>query len=213
MTITDTPTTTTEELVASWIGSDAIAAVRAIAAAAVTRGTDPVRPTLGQVELSEADGKGRAVATDAYCLAIVPIAYHGEPTVLPVGVVTLLTKVTAAELKRAQHDPTWHLTITRDGDHFTAVVGGRDGTRTASDMVTGPYPAWGQLVAAAHAIEDRPVGLNPTLLARTAKVAKILNAETAPLVLVHTNGAKPTVWELRTSEAGTVTWLQMPVRF
>lgn len=217
MTVTDMPTTvepqTTEQLVASWIGSDAVAAIRAIQAAAVTRGTDNVRPTLGQVELSEADGKGRVVATDTYCMAIVPMDYHGETTVLPVGVVTMISKIPAAELKRAKtYDPSYHLTITRFGDTVTAVVGGSDGTRTASDRISGPYPRWEMLVPTEYTISTNPVGFNPTFLARTARWAKMFDDDTAPLVLVNLHDHKPTVWQFRSREHGVLTWLQMGIR-
>lgn len=215
MTVTDMPTTveTTEQLVASWIGSDAVAAIRAISAAAVTRGTDNVRPNLCQVELSEADGKGRVVATDTYCMAIVPIDYHGDPVVLPAGLVTMISKIPAAELKRAEtYDPSYHLTITRSGETVTAVVGGQGGTRTASDRVSGPYPRWEMLLPAEYSISTNPVGFNPTLLARTAKWAKMFADDTAPLVLVHLHDHNPTVWQFRSREHGVLTWLQMAIR-
>jgi hypothetical protein len=195
-------------VLAKWENDDAVAALRAIRAAALIRSKHVTQ--LSGVLLTN----GVAVASDGYCLITVPLVdYHGGPDVMiPDGIITQLEKI---KLTKKTRPGSFSIL---DDDQAIIVgwwaVGSTPNVITAPKTTIDQFPSWQRLVPPPEdwkITSTAPALLSAELLSRVGKVAAELDDPEALVQLRHMPSPEQgTLWSLHT-RLGEVMWVQMPV--
>jgi len=199
-------------VLAKWEGQDAVTALRAIRAAAVVRSKNVARKELRGVLLTD----GVVVASDWYCLIVVPLSYQGPDIFLPSTVLDRLEKI-----KVTPHVGTCSLEISDSEKRIN--VRWSDNTTTEvsnAEMEENSFLDWKAVTIPPDQYQissSESVLLSINLLTRIAKVASELGDSNATIELRHViNSKDATVWSIKTAGYKDgfrdVMWIQMPVR-
>jgi len=199
-------------VLAKWEGQDAVTALRAIRAAAVVRSKNVARKELRGVLLTD----GVVVASDWYCLIVVPLSYQGPDIFLPSTVLDRLEKI-----KLTPRVGTCTLEIS--DSEKTINVRWSDGTTTEvsnAEMEENSFYDWKAVTISPDQYQissSESVLLSINLFTRIAKVASELGDRNATIELRHVTSSKhATVWSIKTAGYKDgfrdVMWIQMPVR-
>ena len=183
----ETTTQTTQQSTDIVVLASATDIVRAFGNAALFASTDKVRPAINSVKLELVAGSSEAkvVATDSYQLAwdtfqLTCEALETVDVILPRDFVLAVVKLLKANKGQAS------ISIEADSAIGRKVTVETFGSSVAETAYPGEFPNYRQLITDATDFAG-PVGLNPTYLARYAKVvvADVRPRDIQPPLVVH----------------------------